>query len=235
MGHALTRRHRAALLLAPLVLVPLLLSGCGGYELKNIAKSDIDLVTDEFIDETRALVRELAEKLYARNPAELRKVPGMTVERRLQLLKDTPGPLDFPELGGREGIVALEVVFNPAFEGDRVFALVAGLGGMLRQAYGYNTETYLLSEPLAPEALLTSARNIEILVWRLKHTRRADGRPFLVTSEYRGVVDNLSFERLFGKLIALQDMMARIAGDAGDRRVTRAVHAASSMFVPLPI
>ncbi|HKK22477.1 MAG TPA: hypothetical protein VJ947_02235 [Pseudohaliea sp.] len=224
--------RRPALLL---LLATLALSGCGGYELKNIAKSDIDLVTDEFIGETRALVRELMEKLYARNPAELDRVPGMTVERRLQLLRDTPGSLDFPELGGRTGIVALEVVFNPAFDGDRVFALVAGLGGMLRQAYGYNTETYLLSEPLEPEALRTSARNIEILVWRLKHTRRADGRPFLVTSEYRGVVDNLSFERLFGKLIALQDMMARIAGDAGDRRVTRAVHAASSMFIPLPI
>lgn len=228
------RRMQRCLLLL-LLLAPLTLTGCGGYELKNIAKSDIDLVTDEFITETRALVQELMEKLYARNPAELRKAPGMTVERRLQLLRDTPGPLTFPELDGREGIVALEVVFNPAFEGDRVFALVAGLGGMLRQAYGYNTETYLLSEPLEPEALMTSARNIEILVWRLKHTRRADGRPFLVTSEYRGVVDNLSFERLFGKLIALQDMMARIAGDAGDRRVTRAVHAASSVFIPLPL
>ncbi|KGE03669.1 hypothetical protein [Pseudohaliea rubra] len=218
-----------------LLLVALLLGGCGGYEFRNIAKSDIDLVTDEFIDETRGLMQELAEKLYARNPAELRKVPGMTVERRLQLLRDTPGALVFPELGGRTGIVALEVVFNPAFDGDRVFALVAGLGGMLRQAYGYNTQTYLLSEPLEPEALRASARNIEILLWRLRHTRHADGRPFLVTSEYRGVVDNLSFERLFGKLIALQDMMARIAGDAGDRRVTRAVHAASSMFIPLPL
>jgi hypothetical protein len=56
-----------------------------------------------------------------------------------------------------------------------------------------------------------------------------------VTAEYRGTIDNLSFERLFGKLIALQDMMARIAGDAGNRRVTKAVHTATSVFIPLPI
>lgn len=225
------RRFTVVLLLVCLAA----LAGCGGYELKNIAKSDIDLVTDEFIVETRTLVRELTIKLYGRNPSELRKQPGMVVERRLQLLKDTPGPLTFAELGDRQGIEALELVFDPAFHGDRVFALVVGLGGMLRQAYGYSSETYLLSEPLEPEVLRTSARNIEILLWRLNNNRRDDGRPYLVTSEYRGVVDNLSFERLFGKLIALQDMMARIAGDASDRRVTRVVHAASSMFIPLPI
>jgi hypothetical protein len=56
-----------------------------------------------------------------------------------------------------------------------------------------------------------------------------------VTYEYRGVIDNLSFERLFGKLIVLQEMMARIAGDRGDRAVTRSVHAVSSVFLPMPI
>jgi hypothetical protein len=56
-----------------------------------------------------------------------------------------------------------------------------------------------------------------------------------VTSEYRGVIDNLSFERLFGKIIVLQEMMARIAGDASHRYVNKAVHTASSVFIPLPI
>ena len=60
----------------------LLLVACGGYELKNLAKSDVDLVTDEFIDESRRLVRELTVKLYKRNPAELSKTPGMTIEKR---------------------------------------------------------------------------------------------------------------------------------------------------------
>ncbi|MEQ8516428.1 MAG: hypothetical protein RIC38_12550 [Chromatocurvus sp.] len=210
------------------------LGGCGDYRLKNLAKSDIDLVTDEFIAETRLLTKALVVKLYARNPRELDKIPGMTLDRRLQLLQDSPSTLVFDELSGRQEIAALEMVFNPDFHGDRVFALAVGLSGMLRRSYDYRRESYIMLS-LDAELLETSARNIEILVWRLKNTRRADGRPFLITSEYQGVTDNLSFERLFGKLIALQDMMSRIAGDAGDRRVTRVIHTASSVFIPLPM
>lgn len=212
----------------------LCLAGCGGYELKNLAKSDVDLVTDEFIDESRRLVRELTVKLYKRNPAELRKTPGMTIERRLALLQNTAGELNFQELASRQETDALELVFNPHFDGDRVFALVVGLGGMLRHAYGYNDESFLF-DSLQPEPLLTSAHNVEVLAWRLRNNRTASNEPWLITSEYQGVTDNLSFERLFGKLIVLQEMMARIAGDADDRRVTKVVHAAGSVFMPLPI
>ncbi len=227
----LTRRQISLLLLA---LTGTALPGCGGYELKNLAKSDINMVTDEFILETRRLVRELMSKLYGRNPDQLRRGAVNTAEGRLQQLQETPGPLAFRELEGTQEIAALELVFDPEFEGDRVFALIVGLGGMLRRAYGYDTEYYLF-DALDPAVLETSARNTEILLWRLKHNRRDDGAPFLITSEYQGRIDNLSFERLFGKLIALQDMMARIAGDAGDRRVTKAVHTATSVFIPLPI
>lgn len=217
-----------------LFLLLFCLGGCAGYELKNLAKSDIDLVTDEFIDETRSLVRELTIKLYKRNPDQLRKVPGMTLEKRLFQLLNSPGELNFDELGGRQETDALELVFNPHFDGDRVFALVVGLGGMLRHAYGYNDESFMF-DSLEPQPLMTSAHNVEVLAWRLRNTRQANGEHFLITSEYRGVTDNLSFERLFGKLIILQEMMARIAADADDRAVTKVVHTAGSVFIPLPI
>lgn len=226
--------QRRSICLGMLAIANLPLAGCGGYELKNLAKSDINLVTDEFILETRRLVRQLMAKLYGRNPDQLRRGSVATVEARLRQLRETPGPLAFDELGDVQEIAALELVFDPGFAGDRVFALIVGLGGMLRRAYGYDTEYYMF-DALDPAMLETSARNTEILLWRLKNNRLGDGSPFLVTSEYRGRIDNLSFERLFGKLIALQDMMARIAGDAGNRRVTKAVHTATSVFIPLPI
>jgi len=210
------------------------LSSCGGYELRNLAKSDINLVTDEFIVETRRLVRELMIKLYRRNPRQLERGNASSIAQRLQQLSDTPGPLSYDELGRKQEIAALELVFDEGFRGDRVFALTVGLGGMLRRAYGYDTESFMFDSQ-DPDVLETSARNIEILVWRLKNNRDVAGNPFLITSEYDGRIDNLSFERLFGKLIALQDMMARIAGDAGDRRVTKVVHTATSVFIPLPI
>jgi hypothetical protein len=217
-----------------LLLLPLLLPACGGYEIKNLAKSDIDLVADEFITETRAAVRELVVKLYKRNPVQLQKNPGMTIEGRLAQLRVHRHQLDFPELNGQQGIDAMNMAFDPAFRGDRVFALVVGLGSMLREAYRYKAEMFL-TDQLEPEVLLTSARNVEVLLWKLKNTRKPDGEHYLITHEYKGVVDNLSFERLFGRIIILQEMMARIAGDADDRTVTGAVHAVSKVFIPLPI
>ena len=211
-----------------------LLEGCAGYELKNLAKSDVDMVTDEFIAESRLMVAELTGKLYKRNPRELSKIPGMTVSGRLAQLKVRPGPLNFAELGGRQEVAALELVFDPEYRGDRVFALIVGLGGMLRYAYGYNDELFIF-DSLDPERLVASARNVEVLLWRLKNSRQQDGAPFLITSEYQGVIDNLSFERLFGKIIVLQEVMARIAGDSSHRHVNKAVHTVSSVFLPLPI
>lgn len=217
-----------------LLLTVLSLTACGGYEIKNVVKSDIDLVADEFVDESRRLVSELLVKLYKRNPMELRKTPGMSIDGRLAQLRENERELLFDELGYRQGIAAMELAFDERFEGDRVFALVVGLGGMLRQAYGYRPE-FFITDSFNSDALLTSARNVEVLVWKLKNARKQDGAYFLISHEYRGEVDNLSFERLFGKLIVLQEMMARIAGDADDRAVNTAVHTVGKVFIPLPI
>ena len=217
-----------------LLIMPFILTACAGYEIKNLAKSDIDLVADEFINETRSAVLELVVKLYKRNPVQLRKIPGMTVEGRLAQLRVHRNELNFPELGGKQGIEAMLIAFDPDFSGDRVFALIVGLGSMLREAYSYKSEMFL-TDRLDPEVLLTSARNVEVLLWKLKNTRKPDGEHYIITHEYKGVTDNLSFERLFGKIIILQEMMARIAGDSDDRAVTGAVHAVSKVFIPLPI
>jgi len=216
------------------VLICLLLAACSGYEVKNLAKTEVDLVADEFIDETRREVIELLEKLYKRNPDQLAVIPGMTVEGRIAQLRTAQGVLDFPELDGLQGIDAMNLTFDPDFRGDRVFALIVGLGGMLRQAYSYKSEMFI-HDQLNGAALMTSARNVEVLLWKLKNTRKPNGKPYLITYEYRGVIDNLSFERLFGKLIVLQEMMARIAGDRTDRAVTRSVRTVSSVFLPLPM
>lgn len=224
-------RKTLRLLLLPALL---LVSGCSGYQVKNLAKSDVDLVADEFIAESRSLVLQLLVKLYKRNPEQLRKIPGMTIEGRTAQLRVHRRELAFAELNLQTGIDAMNLAFDPDYRGDRVFALVVGLGGMLRQAYSYKPELFIY-DSLNPHALLTSARNVELLLWKLKNTRQADGNYFLISHEYQGRVDNLSFERLFGKLIVLQEVMARIAGDADDRAITGTFHAVSRAFIPLPI
>ncbi|MFT4518885.1 MAG: hypothetical protein ACI9JM_001274 [Halioglobus sp.] len=216
------------------ILLTTLLSACAGYEIKNLVKTDVDLVTDEFIIETRDAVQELVVKLYMRNPGELRKTPGMTVEGRLAQLRVARYELQFPELDNKQDVEAMNLAFDPMFQGDRVFALTVGIGSMLRQAYAYQPEVFVL-DTLDSEVLTTSARNVEILLWKLKNIRKPNGNHYLITHEYQGLVDNLSFERLFGKIIVLQEMMARIAADSDHRAVTTAVHAVSTVFIPLPI
>jgi len=217
-----------------LVFLPLLLCACAGYELKNLAKSDIDLVTDQFIEKTRSNILELVVLLYERNPDQLRKIPGMTVEGRLAQLKVHRYKLQFLELDYKQDIDALNLAFDPNFRGDRVFALVVGLGSMVRQAYQYQPEMFLPDE-LDSRVLLVSAYNVEELQSKLKNTRKPNGEHLIITYEKAGVVDNLEFERLFGEIIVLQEMMADIVGDAENRTVTGAVRAVSSVFIPLPI
>ncbi len=218
----------------PIVLILLLLCACSGYEIKNLAKSDIDLVTDQFIDKTRSDILELLVLLYERNPDQLRKIPGMTVEGRLAQLKVHRYKLQFVELDYKQDVDALNLAFDPNFAGDRVFALIVGLGSMVRQAYQYQPEMYLPDE-LDSRVLLTSAYNVEELLRKLKSARTPDGKHLITTYENNGVVDNLEFERLFSEIIVLQEMMADIVGDADNRTVTGTLRAVSSVFIPLPI
>jgi hypothetical protein len=217
-----------------LLFISVVLSACSGYEAKNLFKSDIDLVADQFITRTRADVKELVVKLYKRNPDQLRKIPGMTVKGRLAQLTVRRYKLQFAELGYKQDIAAMNLAFEPDFTGDRVFALAVGLGSMLRHAYEYQPEMFL-PDQLDAQVFIASAHNVEVLLWKLKNTRKPNGRHYLITHEYQGVVDNLSFERLFGEIIVLQEMMAGIAGDSTNRVVTGAVHAVSGVFIPLPI
>ncbi len=217
-----------------IVLVTVLLCACSGYELKNLAKSDTDLVTDQFIDKTRSDILELLVLFYERNPDQLHKIPGMTVEGRVAQLRVHRYKLQFAELDYKQDIDALNMAFDPNFKGDRVFALIVGLGSMVRQAYQYQPEVFLPDE-LDAQVLLTSAYNVEELQRKLKNTRKPNGEHLIMTYESHGKIDNLEFERLFSEIIVLQEMMADIVGDSDNRTVTGTLRAVSSVFMPLPL
>lgn len=217
--------------------VLLCLAGCAGsgFGVGNLAKSDMSYVADAAMRENERLLRELAIKLYRRNPREVKKGiepdPGVKVG---QLFAYPGRRLQFAELQGREEIDAMLMGLDPDFSGDRVFAIMAGLTGMVRRSYGYQSE-YFLFDRLDAQALYNSARNIEILMWRLHTRSNTGGEPLLLTNSQSGEVHNLSFERLFGKLIGLQDLMAHMAEDRSNRTITRVVQSAASVvFLPVP-
>lgn len=223
-------------LLASLLLVVASLSACAiqDFRPESLAKTDTDLVTDRSIQVIERQLRDLTTKLYGRNPRELSKGKH-TLKARLQQLFGNSGELRFAELDHRQSVHAMLLAFDDDFAGDRVFALMAGLTDMLRRSYGYKSEYFVLDE-LDQQKLYNSARNIEILVWRLSQRRNTRGELYLVTNEMTDdpSPDNLSFERLFGKMIAVQDLMAEITADGNQRSINRVVQGAASMiFLPI--
>lgn len=201
-----------------------------GMQLKDLAKTDIDTVTDVAMALLEAEMRKLTEKLYARNPVQLtRQVGDKTVAQRMQQLFKAPGELIYAEVQGKTSVAAMALALDPKFKGDRVFALMVGLVDMIHRSYNYNSEFFMLDE-LDEQKLYNSARNIEILVWQLKHHQDADGKPLLLTN----APGNLSYERLFGKMIATQDLMAQVTADKMGRSITRVVRGVASMvFLPI--
>ncbi|MBW2689942.1 MAG: hypothetical protein JRC99_08430 [Deltaproteobacteria bacterium] len=188
------------------------------------------MVADTSLHELNRLLEDLLVKLYKRNPRELDKVSGMSIGQRQNQIFDTPGRLVFKELKNLQGTAALDLAFDPDYQGDRVFALMTGLTGMIRSTYNWKSELFML-DSLDEQKLFNSARNIEVLVWRLSNTRDPAGELLLLSNSRSGEEQNLSYERLFGKMIAIQDMMAFTVAGKWDRGVNTAVKTA--IFFPM--
>ncbi len=203
------------------------------YSLSALAKSDVDMISELTQREVLSSLRLLAIKLYRRNPQEYRKAgldsPESAAERIFRDVDKGPrGPFAFVDWKA-----GLAQAFEPAYAGDRVHLLMQSLTAMILAAYEYNTEFYL-TDGLDAQKLYNSARNLEVAVWKLSNARHPDGRPVLLTNSMDGEVQNLSFEREFGKLIARQDLLALIVEDRSRRTINRIMQNVAA-FVFLPI
>ena len=198
--------------------------------LDSLAKTDVDMMADTSLNELNHLMEELLTKLYKRNPHELDKLSGMSVGQRQNQIFDTPGRLVFKELDNKQGTDAMELALNPDYQGDRVFALMTGLMGMVRSAYNWQSEQFIL-DSLDGQKLFDSARNIEVLAWRLSNARDASGKLLLLSNSQPGEVENLSYERIFGKMIAIQDLMAFTVVGKWDRGINGVLMKA--VFLPM--
>lgn len=210
------------------------LSGCRNpidtSALNSLAKTDVDMMADTCLREMDRLMEDLLVKLYRRNPRELGKVPGMSIGQRQNQIFDTPGRLICKELNNQQGTAALNLAFNPDYQGDRVFALMTGLVGMVRSAYNWQSEQFLF-DSLDEQKLFNSERNIEILAWRLSNARDPSGALLLLSNSQAGEEENLSYERIFGKMIAIQDVMAFTMVGRWERGINLVVQKA--VFLPM--
>ena len=201
------------------------------FDPRYLAKTEIDRVIDTTRKEVLVGLRRVAEKLYRRNPREWKKSGQPGIEAALVRLFGAN--LDFPELEGhREGAAAL-FAFSPNYQGDRVLAVMGGLLGMVYAAFENNAEFYVLDK-LDEQKLYNCARNIEIALWKMSSTKNVAGEPLLLSNELDPNHPNLSFEREFGRVIGLLDLLSKIVADKHGRTITRITQSiATAVFLPV--
>lgn len=202
------------------------------FDIKQLAKSDVDMVADVSVSQSLVYLRGLARKLYARNPRQLERGRYGTQDAALHALFAPGRRTRYAGLGGRRSSQAIGLAFDPAYSGDRVAAFIEGMRTMLLDAYGGKSRFYL-HDSLDPQKLHYLARNFEIAFWKLGHDRDPAGRLYLLSNSLSGS-GNLSFERLAGKLIGLQDHMAQVVADRTNRQIKNVIQSvASAVFFPI--
>ena len=226
------------------VVAALVLAGCTStpgsgdvparpFSLRDLGKTDVDQVTEIHLSRTRDHLATLMRKLYRRNPAAWRRAGRPSGEFMVQRVFRPAKVPDFQELGARRGVDAVRLAFEPHYEGDRVLAFVAGLADMVHRAYGGQREFFVTDE-LDPQKLYNCARNIETAAWLLRTRTGTGGRPLILSHSLPDEPQNLSFERLFGRLIELQDSLALVIAERSNRTVRTVVQkAVGAIFLPI--
>lgn len=228
--------------LSKLVLLTILvtLSGCatnsgGGFNIKSLAKSELDMVIDIHITQVNQQALELMKKLYKRNPSELSKAPKETnIQYRSQQIFSLPRQTQFAELNNNYGNDALKLAFSSDYQGDRVFAFTIGITGMLHASYNFQDEFFILDE-IDQQKVYNSARNLETANWLLNNAKSPEGKLYLLSnSDSVNKVKNYSYERLIGKMISTQDILAKIIANKNNRVINKVVHGfASTTLLPI--
>ena len=202
--------------------------------ISQIVKSDIDNVLEVHVDESRRLLRELMSKLYKRNPRELKKSSYKMAEENIIRLFDLEHTWNFPELEGTHDVASIRLVFNVKYQGDRVFVFISGLMSMIMKSYNYKSKFYMI-DSVDPQKLYNCARNLEIAAWKLNNDHDLQGDLFLMSNSLPNEeIRNLSYERIFGKLIATQDNIAIIIAGKKNRAIKTVIQRmATAVFLPI--
>ena len=204
-----------------------------GFNINSVAKTDIDSVLEIHVREMRQYLGNLMVKLYRRNPRELKKSKYPEIKQNIDRVFNQVHNWQFPELDNKKGVEAIYLTFDEEYQGDRVFSFTVGLASMVMSAYGYKREFYMF-DTADPQRLYNSARNIEIAIWKLEHDLDSNGEPYLYSNSLPGEPSNLSYERLFGKLIATQDNIAIIMADKTNRGIKKVIQQmATAVFLPI--
>ena len=218
-----------------LLILIIFLTSCQNNILKNIAKTDIDIITEIHAANAKDYLEDLVIKLYKLNPVYIKK--NENYNSVSQVIIDIFKEVDANKVDktGKKNIELILKGFDKEFNGDRVYYMCKGLYGMINASYNYKNKFYLTDPKIDAQKLMNTAINIETLVWRLSNTKDNDNTLMIKTNNINKNKINLSFERLFGKLINNQENMARIISSQQGRMIQKAAKGLVSKVLFLPI
>ena len=197
------------------------------FEFSSIVKNNIDLVSEMHQKVVFDALKEMAIKLYKRNPDEWKKDGHESLEIAVEAITRDP----FPEINEMSSIEYIRLTFDESYQGDRVKTFIVGMEAMVLAAYD-GDRTFYLHNMLEAQKLYDSARNIELASWLVRTKYDSNNKLFLLSSAGTEEV-NLSFERLFGKMINAQDMIAQIMADRNHRQINYAIQTIITAFIPI--
>ena len=200
--------------------------------ISQLGKADLDRMADVQMHENTQSLRLLMTKLYKRNPRELKRSTEGTVDEMTAWVFEGKHDWKFKEINEAQGTEAIQLAFNPDYEGDRVLPFIVGLQTMLVKAHGGKTDFYL-TDSIDPQHIYNAARNVEVAAWKLSTARDPQGQLYLLTNEINDAERNLSFEREFGKIIGRLDFYAVTLAEKSQRMISRVAQGLASMiFLP---
>ncbi|MBD1552650.1 hypothetical protein [Pseudomonas typographi] len=182
----------------------------GSTRPQEFFQTSVDRMATLTMQDNLASLYLLMDKLYRRNPAQLRKsgfIDATTAERQVRQAIELQQPL--PQLGGRKDLAALSYSLGPAFLGDRVGAFTYAIGSMIVTAHGNRLQFYI-TDAIDPRFVNNAARNIEKATWMLSQRQGNNGAPLLFSNEISEAGSNLSFATEFGKITARLDLLAQM-------------------------
>lgn len=202
--------------------------------ISRLAKSDINEVVELH---QRAVIQDLKElmiKLYKRNPRGRHDKDKRDIEESVALFFSHPHDYYFSQWRHVDATDIIRIALDETYQGsDRVLPFIFGMRKMLMASYDNHTEFFYLTS-IDEQKLYNSARNIEIAAWMLAEKQNINGELLLLSDSLTDEYRNLSYQRLFGKMIATQDNLAEIIAHKEGRLIkTVVVKAASMIFLPI--
>jgi hypothetical protein len=205
-----------------------------GNVVERLAKSDIDEVIELHQRIVLGHLKQLMIKLYKRNPHLRHDKTQRDIKQSVNLVFKSPDTIDFPQWQGKKSTDLIHFALNEKFVGqDRVLPLVLGLYQMLMASHDNHTQFYYLTS-ISEQKLYNSARNVEIAAWLLANKKNGLGELLLLSDSVGNQRRNLSFQRLFGEMVATQDNIAAIVSQKTGRAIKSIMQRAASMvFLPI--